>query len=148
MTTNKYQVARGRELDGIVAVRVMGWNLKERWGHEGASGSCCTHFWYRPDNDISPDGKGHTQRSFPSGNVSGDPVAEIVPHYSSELAAAFKVVDKIPFRLELTEYAPDDGEMWMAKFMSAGCVQGKAEADNPATAICLAALAALSHEVK
>lgn len=62
------------------------------------------------------------------------------PHYSTDVSAAFEIVEKVDFRLELTEYDPGDGLRWVAKFMGPGHVAGKAESNSAPEAICLAAL--------
>ena len=84
----------GRELDALIAEKVMGWVCKTKWV-EGSGSTCLTHFWYKPGNDIAPDGEGHTQGMFPSGRVSGNRVADIIPHYSTSIEDAWLVVEEM-----------------------------------------------------
>ncbi len=104
----------GRELDALVAEKVMGYGSKTNCRRTGQRWVCQCG--------------------------TCDPIEA----YSTDIAAAFMVVEKIPYHLKLTEYNPDDGPQWTARFQNNG-VPAQAEADTIPLAICLAALKAKGY---
>ncbi len=119
----------GRELDALVAEKVMGW----AWP-EGRCPVCGWRFAESREHGCVPDDC--SQRPRPN------PIAsEAWPHYSTDIAAAWQVVEK------LRELHPDGwvnlmngvGDGWHVS-VSTGDQEYGANAKTPAHAICLAAL--------
>lgn len=82
----------GRELDALVAERVMGWSR-----------------WYEDKKDLyppegSPENKGWTKRG-------GIMIQALIPEYSTSIEAAWRVVEKIK-NLGKVEKTTDDGKEW------------------------------------
>ena len=111
----------GRELDALVAEHVMGWSLNS--------------------NNF-----GHVPRGWPPEmtplDTNYDPVD--VPAYSTDIAAAWEVVEKMnaeDIRLEL--YSPYGDPHWACQFWMEGELVAGAGVDTAPHAICLAALKAV-----
>src|SRR4030042_5169505 len=110
----------GRELDALVAEKVMGWVwMRLEPGHVWGDGSIlkedeCRASLYRHDNLLAvwgtlipDDGK------YPHGQPSAS-----IPYYSTDIAAAWQVVEKLR-RANEGEYlfTIDDAGTWYAKFL-------------------------------
>jgi hypothetical protein len=118
----------GRELDALVAEKVFNYSfegLVER-----------NRYWV-------------SDKGYPMFN--GQTV--MVPFYSTDIAAAWQVVEKLsPIAIE--KYTSTTGDVWSVRFCDPKLpgpkshFDGKIEADTAPHAICLAALRALSHEPK
>lgn len=131
----------GRELDALVATKVMGIDLTER----------PTHTW-EPlvDSGEYVDAKWceHCGHCWFSGEAPGGPCAPTPLHYSSEIAFAWEVVEKLATRfptIHISLGAPN--QRWYCSFFASKDDKGSAlEADTAPLAICLAALKAVGHE--
>lgn len=136
-----------REIDALIAEKVMGFNVRA-------------------------EGRDHVGPCYSEGGFHEEPV----PHYSTDIAAAWQVVEKLSLPnpdniLEADNYPPikinavirlNDGR-WMARFDEAAELQSYYErdcytdemakrsyavAETPALAICLAALKAACHPIQ
>lgn len=116
----------------LIAERVMGWKRGERYGNGNGE-------WQRPTDDPKR---------------SGRLTWEQTPRYSTDIAAAWQVVEKWRakgegFQLDSLGFTGVEGETdaaWRCSFMDAtdgGMEHYSAEAETAPLAICLAALAAV-----
>jgi hypothetical protein len=111
----------GRELDALVAEKVMGWVWQpdEKGGH------------YR-------DGNGET---FATGRTLGQPEC---PKYSTSIAAAWDVVELLASKgLDVTVFVHPDGRAATCEIGFKGDLGIEPTADTAPHAICLAALKAV-----
>jgi len=130
----------GRELDALIAEKVMGWTETRRERHP-----------------MHEPGGGRILKECMLGNPpdgsSPAPLIRHIPHYSTDFAAAMSVVEKLlpdfpyPAMVRLTLEAEDMRviDAWRVKFDINGIVAHCAE-ELP-FAICLAALEAVAGDV-
>jgi hypothetical protein len=103
----------GRELDALVAEKVMGWSALEFVKH---SGPLNMDF---PERHLIAPGRDRvphvSQETFPDGKTIG-PVPGRVPHYSTDIAAAWEVVEKVAaWSFEVIRREHDPGKiLWLA----------------------------------
>lgn len=133
----------GRDLDTLVAVRVMGLDVEvcpKVWSYDD---------WQCSDYPTEENRPGIVNRQFRPGGMS--PPALVIPHYSLSESAAWEVVEKLsPSRLlGLSEFfvgGDPNNRAWRAIFSSTegrAPLHAKAEAPTAPHAICLAALEAV-----
>lgn len=135
----------GRELDVVIAERVMGWSRRGAGDH--------TKPEHRPSKDFPGrvinnwDSKGpHDYLESPGGRsriyfCGCDDIGEEIPRYSSDIAATWEVVER------LHKLDPDDGlKIWFIGHWQASFGATIADADTAPHAICLAALKAVVGE--
>lgn len=105
----------GRELDALVAEKVMGWKRS------------LTGFWFPPD-------------LHPNANIIGHEI----PHYSTDTGAAWEVVEKFPhfYLFRWIAGGPMPGQ-WECRFSDTDDGTKIVWADTAPHAICLAALKAV-----
>lgn len=115
------EVAAGRELDALVAEKVMG--LLATTGGSGAKTN-----YYARSSEVAP--------------------WENTPHYSTDIAAAWLVVEAMAGRDMQLSLDMFGGDPWWAEFADRQYVKGaQATATTAPHAICLAALKAMEHIV-
>lgn len=111
----------GRELDALVAEKVFGaTTIPDAWGSPMRPGTCWT--------------------SDPTGHYTGRAVVTGVPipYYSTDIAAAWTVVEKMPGHFDLWQ---EHGGLWAARFLQGPTVIGETRRiESAPLAICLAAL--------
>ncbi len=119
----------GRELDALVAEKVMGLKIVVKvWG---------TGKKYRSFSVGEPDYIYSSDR--PEGELINS-----VPRYSTDIAAAWEVVEKLGQHFQL--FSPTDNRpSWEARFRDGRFKLVTAEAATGPHAICLAALKAVGH---
>lgn len=104
----------GRELDALIAEKIMGWTEVTNKRHADGSWSGVRHDWQSP-------------------------VVDDVPHYSTKIKSAWKVVEKMRSNYELD--LSDHILFWTARFTKMkDTIPLVTEAPTAAHAICLAAL--------
>lgn len=110
----------GRDLDALVAEKVMGWKYYP--ASAGTMQPINPPYWINPDRQ------------------SLDAIEDWPPSYSTDIDAAWEVVEKLAgtFRLEYEKYSDWDCELGL----------GSAHAKTAPLAICLAALKAVGCEVE
>mgnify|MGYP001571535769 CR=1 FL=1 len=124
MTTR--DLPAGRELDALVAEKVMGW--------KHYAPAAVQEVWYPPN-------------LHPSNNVLG----HSIPHYSTDIAVAWQVVEHLKNKLHLQvilHWAGDECPKWLCNLRADGYrsfqdQEWQVEADTAPLAICLAALKAV-----
>ncbi len=152
----------GREMDALVAERVMGWHREGRgqsvspFHWRDANGDLYGIDWdSKGEHDILVDPTGYRVYLCPCREEKGDEVE--LPCYSTDIAAAWLVVDRFGGRVTLMGEGAvndDDGEYqreepgWMAVitvYEDSYWEQlfSKAEGETPMLAICRAALKAV-----
>lgn len=123
----------GRELDALVAEKVMGWKWCENdIGKESLQPPSEEYAFLSPNHPVFwADEKGYTK---------------IMPHYSTNIADAWKVVEKMR---ENFWVQVDVGDIILCSMGEYGfvCSTIQAEAETAPLAICLAALKAMGVEV-
>ena len=123
----------GRELDALVAEKVMGW----KWD----KGNSLQHLLLGPDGAIGA-------VIFHDGIADDDGIVQPLdcPHYSTDIAAAWEVVEKLR-RANDGEYlfTINDAGMWYAKFLDehGEPVSRSGFCDTAPLAICRAGLLAV-----
>lgn len=131
----------GREMDARIATEVMGWTRRVR---KGARPLSATDDWKPPEGDLEID---FYWLWAPPG-LSPETHWRALPKYSSDIAAAFQVVERVKelgFEVfEVHNHCPD--APWCALFCSekineANLYEG--QGDTAPEAICRAALCAL-----
>lgn len=109
----------GRELDALVAEKVMGWRVGERFDGD----------WYLMEPA--------------SGGMGGNPVPMRLEHYSTDIAAAWQLVEKVGtgwLYLTLTQDSDRTSDYWRAAFHRRTDAPDAVNGDTAPHAICLAAL--------
>ena len=148
----------GQELDALVAERVMGWKQDEDWGclippQQRAKPTEMWTPWQRDKNrDVFRE---PVKGAAVSGIVySGDFSSIYLPEWSTDIAAAWKVLDKLDKDWRISIHQMWDGKAWQCSLEPAGGLTLDPEvprggvfanADTPALAICRAALKATNH---
>lgn len=117
----------GRCLDAWIAEKVMGWKRRDDKAHRVLS-----------DSEIEIIGPGW-EAPFNDELVTLYPIA---PSFSTDIAAAWKVISKIGAGFDLC-FIPDS-RAWSAQFYASGIPRGASGATAP-FAICLAALKAVEE---
>ncbi len=120
----------GRELDALIAEKVMGWTHV----HLTAAG----HTRGRNPKLKNVQTEGDRRRYMPQRDTG-------VPRFSTETGEAWKLVERLGeyfgfAKLEISDFSADDHPHWMAEVNG----KGGAVAETPALAICLAALEAVA----
>lgn len=116
----------GRELDALIAEKVMGWtNVAER-----------RNTFTRPGALIPSDWRGW------SGDTPNGEREQLIPPYSTDIAAAWQVVERFSAKWIDIVYRPDAGWWVTIDGRGHGNAGGAIEKTLP-LAICLAALKAL-----
>lgn len=117
-------LSAGRELDALVAVHIMGWQPDNIYG---ARGQLAGQWIYTPEGNISD-----------------------IPHYSTDIAAAWQVVEKLrerSFYSSYTDLSLDTGKGWYSwhfhDHRPLSAYSSDATASTVPLAICLAALKAV-----
>lgn len=113
------ELPAGRELDALIASKVMGWPIVEgRTNDNGVISPCWTS--YRDDVSLRP-----------------------IPEYSADIAAAWQVVEKIAHNVKLTKYHRNGEPLFECVIDRIALSQMVSEiADTAPIAICRAALKA------
>jgi len=120
----------GRELDAAVAERVMGW----KWQEHGSGGTRRRLLW-------SPDGKCGCRRWENDGQ---EEILDDLPHYSTDIAAAWEVVEWMhEFGVQMWAGYDSDGNPFAA--YNDGDCHPYLSADTVPQAICRLALMAVSE---
>ena len=140
----------GRELDALVAEKAMGyrrvdltpeWLGREVWCFYPGDSPLMEYSWDEPSGNAM---------MHRNGKDESDGTADILPSYSTDIAAAFEIVEKLRdqhMELELSVVPkgapayPDDAQ-WLAGFSDDGPTNQEWGATAP-HAICLAALKAV-----
>jgi len=132
----------GRELDALVAEKVMGWigsvfkgptlRIGNRYLHEGDP------IWTTPEGDLY-----HRARS-----IDGSYVGDDCPHYSTDIAAAWQVVEKVREKYVINIEIDCENiwvELWQDSTDEPSNYKQVADeyGDTAPLAICLAALKAI-----
>lgn len=142
---SKYQA--GRELDALVAEKVMGWLWLGRQDHKWLGPPSQlgetdpTYGTIRRATDID-----EPERPWWLENATEFGDLRVVPHYSTDIAAAFLVVEKLNAAVRYPEIQfaptePNGEELWCVSLVNPADVEVVAE--TAPLAICRAALAAL-----
>ena len=125
----------GRELDALIAEKVMGWQWVQAvddWGQ-------LRRFLAEPSDwrDYTPADMQTPLRASPLWDYE-------VPRYSKDIAAAWEVVERFDgYSLDHSQGYPYSCELWLEKRHVARITNGRTQAH----AICLAALSAVGVEV-
>jgi hypothetical protein len=133
----------GRELDALVAEKVMGWKWQR---HEDSKGWWCETF-HDPNGlkALVRDEKGTRESHWWPGGEMG---ARSMPSYSTEISAAWEVVEKMvgkrPAFFVMDRPVDVFSKEWRCAFDTSGAYSW---ADSAPFAICLAALKAVGVEV-
>jgi hypothetical protein len=152
----------GRELDALVAEKVMGWRV-ERLRPEWYGGTEVLLF-YEPGHALasySYDERSCNACMYRNGADRTDGIAPPLPYFSCEIADAWAVVEKMRadgFVYEITDVPHHPARQW-AGFAHRWAAQsvgphdaleyaGNATGDTVAEAICRAALAAVGAEAR
>lgn len=118
----------GRELDALIAEKVMGWT--------NVIDNSVTHMTGGQLLGVSPD-----ERASP---FTGYLAKTYVPHYSTDMTDAWKVVEKIASCA--IEHERDECRVVAIAFRGDGLpYEGRATCKTAPLAICLAALKAVGH---
>ena len=125
----------GRELDALVAEKVMGWReVRCNVGGNIPYGE--------PDDDWNRDA-----RADPAHGFTGIPRVhrEEVPDYSTSIAEAWLVVEKLSGQFAVNLSCTSQPVRWLCEFSRSENVWFNAHGRTPAEAICLAALKAIGY---
>lgn len=119
----------GGELDALVAEKVMGWQWQQ-WAPN-------------PEQPhLAPPGYG---RPHPDHWWLGRSIFELVPHYSTDIADAWLIVEHLHGRVVIDHWSGNQYKV-MIYIPSSGSPSVEASADTAPLALCLAALAAVGVE--
>ena len=135
----------GRELDTLVAKKVMGWVYREYWGQLVPSEQLDAPMWSEWAQDETGDVCRHPINRLSNIPYRGD--KPWIPEYSTEIDAAWKVVEKMQkdgFYFELSH----DLCAWTAIFQHADSgkvIHVNTTKSNAPEEICRAALLAVSE---
>lgn len=137
----------GRELDALVAEKVMGWKIEERYFYLGPEDG---HWTYTLDQDRAAKDYTVTTNAgkepwYVPQLCFNDPTDEWndwqrVPEFSSSIGAAWEVVEKL--KADGRNFKCSWGQWFLAHFSDAELPDGQPE--SMPHAICLAALKAVS----
>lgn len=117
-----------RKLDALIAEKVMGCRV---WTSIGGSFACgCAKTTLGPHDDPKLDPKGY----------------DVIKAYSTDIAAAWEVVEHLTSRDLYPEIKYSSGKYWLCEIISGGEIIGQAEKYSASHAICLAALGVYSYE--
>ena len=123
---NADTIEAGRQLDELIAIKVLGFEKHEGWDENSVGQRVDdTHFIRFDDNDIVVEYQ-----------------AWELPHYSTDIAAAWLVLEALAFYCELGKSTKEKN--WIKIFADKGSLRIiEAEADTMPLAICRAALKAV-----
>jgi hypothetical protein len=82
----------GRELDALTAEKVMGWKL---YKCINPSHVYEPYLWCSPEDTRVPNDHWPRHRVLDPHETVADTVTKIIPHYSTDIAAAWQVVEKM-----------------------------------------------------
>lgn len=148
---NYAEMPAGREMDALVAEKVMGWRAwAERRGDY-------TYIVFQLPGEREPFAKyrnpeAERARYAPIAFADIDEMKHVVcdiPRYSTEIAAAWEVVSALGERAPFPQYLEVANRYsdaaWIAKVFEGGVMVAEAYADTAPLAICRAALAAVAE---
>jgi hypothetical protein len=134
-------VSAGRELDALVAEKVMGWVYREYWGQLVPSEHLDAPMWSEWAQDKSGDVCRHPINRMPNIPYRGD--KPWIPEYSTDISAAWEVVEKNKEYWFFLMYSADMKQWWCEYRVNKQ--KGRVTADTAPLAICRAALLAMSE---
>jgi hypothetical protein len=136
-TSLNEQVAKqGREMDALVAERVMGWRWLKVIG--------CRNPIFMPPEQLAEYLPEYVKKNVLS--YDGNPPSRL-PHYSTDITAAFHVIEHLRQQsMMLSVSWGNDGGWWCVIYPETGSPVEGDYAETAAEAICLAALRACRGE--
>lgn len=122
-----------REIDALVAKHVMGWPP-----------ASCHAYWHDPDASLTGEPKGRTL-SWSEPTASGQELE--LPHYSTDISAAWEVVEWLRARDFIFEVSfRTSSDVWEVQIWEQDGDIEVTRVDTAPIAICLAALKTVMHD--
>lgn len=137
-----YDISAGRELDALIAEHVMGWIYSDAWKQLVPFGHADPPLWSEWEWDIDKaEFTKHPVNMMSGVSYRGD--KPYIPEYSTDIAKAWEVVEKMgSYKIETMHHA--NGTKHRVSFWN-GMMGFPVEAETAPLAICRSALLAMTH---